>query len=132
VASLFAACILPLSTAYSVCEGLGLEAGVNKRFKEAPEFYWLYTAIIVLSAGMILMPGVPLLKIILTSQILNGLLLPVILVFMALLIRRRELMGEYVNGPVYDIVTWGTIVVLVGLALAMVATSFVPGAVPGS
>ena len=131
VASLFAACILPLSTAYSVCEGLGLEAGVNRRFKEAPEFYWLYTAIIVLSAGMILMPGVPLLKIILTSQVLNGLLLPVILVFMALLIRRRELMGEYVNGPVYDVVTWGTTIVLVGLALAMVVTSFLPGASPG-
>jgi len=132
VASLFAACILPLSTAYSVCEGLGLEAGVNRRFKEAPEFYWLYTAIIVLSAGMILMPGVPLLKIILTSQILNGLLLPVILVFMALLIRRRELMGEYVNGPVYNVVTWGTTIVLVGLALAMVVTSFLPEAVVGS
>ena len=131
VASLFAACILPLSTAYSVCEGLGLEAGVNRRFKEAPEFYWLYTAIIVLSAGMILMPGVPLLQIILTSQILNGLLLPVILVFMALLIRRRELMGEYVNGPVYDVVTWGTTVILVGLALAMVVTSFLPSASVG-
>lgn len=131
VASLFAACILPLSTAYSVCEGLGLEAGVNRRFNEAPEFYWLYTAIIVLSAGMILMPGVPLLKIILTSQILNGLLLPVILVFMALLIRRRELMGEHVNGPIYNVVTWGTIVILVGLALAMVATSVLPGANPG-
>ena len=127
VASLFAACILPLSTAYSVCEGLGLEAGVNRRFKEAPEFYWLYTAIIVLSAAMILMPGVPLLKIILTSQVLNGLLLPIILVFMALLIRRRELMGEYVNGPVYDIVTWGTTAVLVALALAMAVTSVLPG-----
>lgn len=131
VASLFAACILPLSTAYSVCEGLGLEAGVNRRFMEAPEFYWLYTAIVVLSAGMILMPGVPLLKIILASQILNGLLLPVILVFMALLIRRRELMGEHVNGPVYNVVTWGTTAILVGLALAMVATSFLPGANPG-
>jgi len=131
VASLFAACILPLSTAYSVCEGLGLEAGVNRRFNEAPEFYWLYTAIIALSAGMILMPGIPLLPIILTSQILNGLLLPIILVFMALLIRRRELMGDFVNGPVYDAVTWGTTVVLVGLALAMVVTSFLPGAVPG-
>jgi Mn2+/Fe2+ NRAMP family transporter len=131
VASLFAACILPLSTAYSVCEGLGLEAGVNRRFKEAPEFYWLYTAIIVVSAGMILMPGVPLLKIILVSQILNGLLLPVILVFMALLIRRRELMGEHVNGPVYNAVTWGTTVALVGLALAMVVTSVLPGAAVG-
>jgi Mn2+/Fe2+ NRAMP family transporter len=131
VASLFAACILPLSTAYSVCEGLGLEAGVNRRFNEAPEFYWLYTAIIVLSAGMILMPGVPLLPIILTSQILNGILLPVILVFMALLIRRRELMGEFVNSPVYDAVTWGTIVVLVALALAMVVTSALPEGKPG-
>jgi Mn2+/Fe2+ NRAMP family transporter len=128
---LFAACILPLSTAYSVCEGLGLEAGVNRRFKEAPEFYWLYTAIIVLSAGMILMPGVPLLKIILASQVMNGLLLPVILVFMALLIRRRELMGEHVNGPVYDAVTWGTTAVLVILALAMVVTSVLPGATVG-
>ena len=131
VASLFAACILPLSTAYSVCEGLGLEAGVNRRFKEAPEFYWLYTAIIVLSAGMILMPGVPLLKIILASQVMNGLLLPVILVFMALLIRRRELMGDHVNGPVYDAVTWGTTAVLVVLALAMVVTSVLPGASVG-
>ena len=103
---------------------MGLEAGVNRRFKEAPEFYWLYTGIIVLSAGMILMPRVPLLEIILASQIGNGLLLPVVLVFMALLIRRRELMGEHVNGPVYNAVTWTTTVVLVGLALAMVATSF--------
>ena len=78
------------------------------------------------------MPGVPLLKIILTSHILNGLLLPVILVFMALLIRRRELMGEYVNGPVYDVVTWGTTIALVGLALAMVVTSFLPAAIAGS
>jgi Mn2+/Fe2+ NRAMP family transporter len=131
VASLFAACILPLSTAYSVCEGLGLEAGVNKRFGEASEFYWLYTAIIVISAAMILMPGVPLLKIILVSQVANGLLLPVILVFMALLIRRRELMGEFVNGPVYDVVTWGTTTVLVGLAIAMAAFSLMPSASSG-
>jgi Mn2+/Fe2+ NRAMP family transporter len=127
VASLFAACILPLSTAYSVCEGLGLEAGVNRRFNEAPEFYWLYTGIIVLSAGMILMPGVPLLPIILTSQIMNGLLLPVILVFMTLLIRRRALMGTFVNGPVYDVIAWGTIGAIVALALAMAVTSVLPG-----
>ena len=131
VASLFAACILPLSTAYSVCEGLGLEAGVNRRFKEAPEFYWLYTAIIAASAGMILIPSIPLLPIILVSQVLNGLLLPVILVFMALLIRRRDLMGEFVNGPVYNVVTWGTTVVLVGLAITMAVTSALPGTKPG-
>lgn len=121
VASLFAACILPLSTAYSVCEGLGLEAGVNRRFKEAPEFYWLYTGIIVAGAGMILMPGVPLLPVILASQVANGLLLPVILVFMALLIRRRELMGEFVQGRIGDAVTWTVTAVLVVLALALAA-----------
>lgn len=131
IASLFAACILPLSTAYSVCEGLGLEAGVNRKFKEAPEFYWLYTAIIVLPAGMILMPGVPLLPIILTSQVLNGLLLPVILIFMARLVRRRELMGGFVNGPLYNAVTWGTTMALVGLALAMAVTSLLPGSAAG-
>ena len=131
VASLFAACILPLSTAYSVCEGLGLEAGVNRRFGEAPEFYWLYTGIIAISAGMILMPGVPLLKIILTSQVLNGLLLPVILVFMALLIRRKELMGAFINGRTYDAITWVTIVVLVGLALSMAVMSVLPGSFAG-
>ena len=132
VASLFAACILPLSTAYSVCEGLGLEAGVNRKFGQAPEFYWLYTGIIVVSAAMILMPGVPLLKIILASQVVNGLLLPVILVFMALLIRRRELMGEFVNGPVYDAVTWTTTVALVGLAVAMAVFSVLPGVSAGT
>jgi Mn2+/Fe2+ NRAMP family transporter len=123
-ASLFAASILPLATAYSVCEGLGLEAGVNKRFGEAPEFYWLYTAIIAVGAGAILVPGVPLLPIILVSQILNGILLPVVLVFMVLLVNRRELMGEFANGPLQNAVTWGTIVVIALLSGALVVTSF--------
>jgi Mn2+/Fe2+ NRAMP family transporter len=131
VASLFAASILPLATAYSVCEGLGLEAGVNRTFGEAPEFYWLYTAIIALGAGMILVPDVPLLKIILMSQVLNGLLLPVVLVFMVLLINRRDLMGEFRNGPVRNAITWSTVAVLIALAAAMVVTSFLPGAALG-
>jgi Mn2+/Fe2+ NRAMP family transporter len=121
VASLFAACILPLSTAYSVCEGLGLEAGVNRRFNQAPEFYWLYTGIIAAGAGMILMPGVPLLPVILASQVANGLLLPVILVFMTLLIRRRELMGDFIQGRVHHALTWAVTAVLVVLALALAA-----------
>jgi Mn2+/Fe2+ NRAMP family transporter len=124
VASLFAACILPLSTAYSVCEGLGLEAGVNRRFNEAPEFYWLYTGIIAAGAGMILVPGLPLLRVILASQVANGLLLPVILVFMTLLIRRRELMGEFVQGRVGDAVAWVMTGVLTVLALALAASGF--------
>ena len=123
-ASLFAASILPLATAYSVCEGLGLEAGVSKKFSEAPEFYWLYTLIIVASAGTILLPDVPLLRIILASQVLNGVLLPFILIFMALLVNRKRLMGRFVNGPVYNVVAWATILALVALTGAMIVTSF--------
>jgi len=129
-ASLFAASILPLATAYSVCEGLGLEAGVNRRFGEAPEFYWLYTAIIAVSAGMILMPGVPLVQIILVSQILNGVLLPFILVFMVLLINRESLMGTHTNGPIYNAVTWATIAMLIALTGVMVVLNFLPGLQP--
>jgi Mn2+/Fe2+ NRAMP family transporter len=125
-ASLFAASILPLATAYSVCEGLGLEAGVNKKFSEAPEFYWLYTLIIVVSAGTILLPGAPLLRIILTSQVLNGVLLPFILVFMVLLANRRSLMGDFVNGPVYNAISWATTVVLVALTVVLIVVSFLP------
>jgi Mn2+/Fe2+ NRAMP family transporter len=127
-ASLFAASILPLATAYSVCEGLGLEAGVDRSFGEAPEFYWLYTLLVFGSAGMILLPGAPLLRIILVSQIMNGVLLPFILLFMLLLINREGLMGRFVNGRAYNAVAWGTVVVLIGLTVLMVATSFLPGA----
>ena len=125
-ASLFAASILPLATAYSVCEGLGLEAGVNKKFGEAPEFYWLFTALIVLGAGTILVPGVPLLPIILISQILNGLLLPVILYFMVRLVNRREIMGGFANGPLRNLVTWATMIILTVLSAALIVTSFLP------
>jgi NRAMP (natural resistance-associated macrophage protein)-like metal ion transporter len=125
-ASLFAASILPLATAYSVCEGLGLEAGVNRKFSEAPEFYSLYTGIIAVSAGMILMPGAPLLRIILVSQIMNGVLLPFVLLFMIRLVNDRGLMGSFTNGPVYNVIAWATTVVLVGLTALMVVTSFLP------
>jgi len=127
-ASLFAASILPLATAYSVCEGLGLEAGVDRSFGEAPEFYWLYTLLILGSAGMILLPGAPLLRIILVSQVLNGILLPLILVFMLLLVNRADLMGEFTNGRGYDLVAWGTVLVLTVLTVMLVVTSFWPGA----
>jgi Mn2+/Fe2+ NRAMP family transporter len=126
-ASLFAASILPLATAYSVCEGLGLEAGVDRKFSEAPEFYWLYTALIVGGAGMILLPGAPLLRIILVSQIMNGILLPFVLVFMIRLVNRRSIMGEFTNGRAYDAVAWATVLVLVALTVLMVVTSLLPG-----
>jgi Mn2+/Fe2+ NRAMP family transporter len=127
-ASLFAASILPLATAYSVCEGLGLEAGLDRSFGEAPEFYWLYTAIVFVSAGLILVPGTPLLRIILVSQVMNGVLLPFILIFMLLLVNRKSLMGEYINGPGYNVVAWATVIVLILLTIMMVVTSFLtPG-----
>jgi Mn2+/Fe2+ NRAMP family transporter len=102
-------------------------AGVDRSFGEAPEFYWLYTAIVFISAGIILVPGTPLLRIILVSQIMNGVLLPFILVFMLLLVNKKSLMGTYVNGPVYNIVAWGTVIVLILLTILMVVTSFLPG-----
>lgn len=122
-ASLFAACILPLATAYSVCEGLGLEAGINRKFGEAPEFYWLYTFIVVVSAGAILVPGVPLVRIILLSQVMNGVLLPFVLVFMVLLVNKPELMGEFVNGRAWNVVAWVTVVALILLTVVMVVTA---------
>ena len=119
-ASLFAACILPLSTAYAVCEGLGLESGLDKRFEEAPAFYWLYTALIVFVAGVVLIPGFPLFRVMVLSQVVNGILLPFVLVFVILLINDRELMGNYTNSKWYNVVSWFTVVVMVALTIAMV------------
>jgi NRAMP (natural resistance-associated macrophage protein)-like metal ion transporter len=119
-ASIFAACILPLSTAYSVCEGLGFEAGVNKRMKDAPIFYGLYTLLIVVGAGVILIPNFPLVQMILLSQVLNGILLPFVLIFMVLLINKHELMGEWTNSRAANLVSWVTVVIMIGLTLALV------------
>src|SRR5271157_1937142 len=119
-ASIFAACILPLSTAYSVCEGLGFEAGVNKRIREAPVFYFLYTLLIAVGAGVVLIPGFPLVRMILLSQVLNGVLLPFVLIFMIRLINRQDLMGEWVNPRWFNQVSWIAVVVMIGLTLALV------------
>ena len=117
-ASLFAASILPLSTAYTVCEGLGFESGVGKKFSEAPVFYWLYTVLIVAGAGCILFPDLPLVKISILSQVINGVAIPPVLVFMLLLVNKKDLMGEYVNSRVYNIVAWTTTVIMTVLTLA--------------
>src|SRR5690349_2773310 len=122
-ASLFAACIQPLSTAYSVCEGLGFESGVNKRFREAPIFYWLYTLLIVAGAGFVLIPGFPIIRMILFSQVINGVLLPVVLIFMVLLVNKRDLMKNWVNSRIYNFVVWVTVVVMIGMTLAYAGIS---------
>jgi len=118
-ASVFAACILPLSTAYTVCEGLGFEAGVNRRLSEAPIFYFLYTLLIVVGAGVILIPHFPLVRMILLSQVLNGMLLPLVLIFMILLVNKSDLMGGWVNSRTFNAITWATVVVMIGLTLAL-------------
>ena len=122
-ASLFAASILPLSTAYSVCEGLGFEAGVNRRISEAPIFYFLYTLLIVVGAGVVLIPGFPLVRMILLSQVLNGMLLPFVLIFMIKLINKRDLMQEWANPPWFNLVSWLTVAIMIGLTLALLGIS---------
>ncbi len=124
-ASVFSACILPLSTAYSVCEGMGWEVGVNRRFKEAPQFYTLYTAIIIIGASLILLPNVKLIPIMLISQASNGILLPFVLIFMLLLVNNKRLMGEYTNSRIYNILTVITIMGMIGLSLGLLFTSFI-------
>jgi NRAMP (natural resistance-associated macrophage protein)-like metal ion transporter len=122
-ASILSAAILPLATAYNICEGLGAESGVNKRFSEAPIFYWLYTFLIVGGAGVVLIPHLPLLKVILFSQVANGVLLPFLLIFMLLLVNRKELMGEYRNSRLANVIAWGTSIIIMILTIAMVWTS---------
>jgi NRAMP (natural resistance-associated macrophage protein)-like metal ion transporter len=117
-ASLFAASILPLSTAFIICEGMGWENGVNKRFSEAPQFYGLYTLLVFAGAGFILLPRIPLFRVMLVSQVINGLVLPVVLVFMLVLVNDAKLMGAHKNGKVFNAVAWVTVAALVVLSAA--------------
>lgn len=120
VASLFSATILPLATAFYICEAFGFEAGINNKLKEAPEFYGLFTGIIVIGALIILIPGAPLVQISLGSQVINGMLLPVVLVCMMLMVNKKDLMGEYVNTKLKNLIGWITITTLVVLTAIMI------------
>ena len=121
-ASIFAASILPISTAYAVCEGLGFESGLDKKFHEAPVFYWLYTVLIVVGAGVLLVPHLPLVYVSVLSQVANGVVLPFVLVFMLFLTNDRELMGDHINSRAFNIVAWTTVVVMIVLTLLMLFT----------
>ena len=120
-ASLFAASILPLSTSYTVCEGLGFESGVARRFHEAPIFYWLFTLLIAVGAGVVLLPKFPLVPMILLSQVINGVLLPFVLIFMTILVNKSGLMKEWTNSRGYNAVAWTAVVVMIGLTMALLA-----------
>ncbi len=130
-ASVFSAAILPLSTAYVVCEAFGWESAVSRELKDAPIFFTIFTAMIVLGAAIILLPIRSLIEAMLASQTLNGVLLPVILVVMLKLINDRRLMGKYVNGRVFNVLSWATVVILIVLTMILVLTSFFPGILGG-
>jgi len=119
VASVFSATILPLATSFYVCEAFGFEAGIDKKWNEAKEFYTLYTGILVISAIIILIPKAPLIAISIWSQVINGILLPVVLICMILLINNKKIMGAYVNKPFQNIIGWGAVGILVVLSITL-------------
>jgi len=121
-ASLLGAIIVPLATAYYICEAMGWEAGVNKTFREAPQFMWIYTLTIALASMLVLIPGAPLVLLMVLSAVVNGLLLPFVLVFAILLINNEKLMGDYTNSKLYNYIAWGTVVSVIGLTIAWVTT----------
>ena len=125
-ASFFAASILPLSTAYTVCEGLGFESGLDRSFKQAPFFYWFYTLLIIAGAAVVLVPNFPMVTMTILSQVLNGVLLPFVLFFMLRLVNKKELMGNHTNSRWFNVVAWTTTVIVVGLSLVMMWQSLHP------
>lgn len=126
-ASLFAACILPLSTSYYICEGMGWESGIDKDFRKAPQFFWLFTIIIIISALTILAPNAPLIMIMFLSQVVNGAVLPFVLIFMLILINDKKLMGHYTNGHIFNLVAWITVIAMIVLTLLMTIDLISPG-----
>jgi NRAMP (natural resistance-associated macrophage protein)-like metal ion transporter len=131
-ASLFAASILPLSTAHVICEGMGFEAGIDRKFNDAPIFYSLYTGMILVGAAVILIPRAPLQRILVLSQVVNGFWLPVVLIFMLLLVNRRDLMGDLVNTRMFNLIAWLTVTAMIVLTLVLIyAGIFRHGSVPG-
>lgn len=123
-ASMFAAAILPLSTAYTVCEAFGWESSLDKKFSEAPQFYGLYCFTIFFSGLIILAPRLPLISIMFVSQVLNGIVLPVILIIMLFLINDSAVMRQHTNGPVMNIICWAAVILLIGLSVLALVLSF--------
>jgi len=118
-ASLFAATILPLSTAHVICEGLGFEAGLDHKFREAPAFYWLYTILVLVGAGIVLLPNAPLWKIAIFSQVGNGVWLPIVIIFILLLVNRKDLMGEHTNTVAFNVIAWVTAIFMIALTFVL-------------
>jgi NRAMP (natural resistance-associated macrophage protein)-like metal ion transporter len=122
-ASMLAASVLPLSTAYAVCGAFGWERGVSRSWSEAPIFNGIYTALIAIAAAFVLIPGLPLIQVIVATQFLNGLLLPIVLIFVLRLVNDRELMGKYTNNTIFNVLSYGTTAILILLTIALLVLS---------
>ena len=120
VASVFSAAILPLATAFFICEAFGFEAGIDKKFSDAPQFYTLFTFTILIAVGIILLPNAPLIAITIWTQVLNAVLLPVVLICMMLIINKPEIMGEYTNKKYQNVIGWTTSIILMLLSAVLV------------
>lgn len=127
IASIFSAAILPLATAFYICEAFGFQAGVDNKIDEAPEFYTLFTAIIVIGVIIILIPGAPLIKITMGTQVINGILLPVVLICMMIMVNKKDIMDEYVNSKLKNIIGWGTIIILIILTIILTLEPIIKG-----
>lgn len=127
-ASLLGAIIVPLATAYYICEAMGWERGINKTFRQAPQFMWIYTAMLLASCIIVLIPGAPLVSLMVLSSVVNGLLLPFVLLFCLSLVNNRSIMGEYTNPKSHNIAAWATVFAVAVFAVVMVVTSLMPGA----
>jgi len=125
-ASLLGAIIVPLATAYYICEAMGWERGVNKSFREAPQFMWIYTFMIVAGSVIILLPGAPLVMLMVTSSVVNGLLLPFVLVYALSLVNNRKIMGDYTNSKAYNVISWATIIAIIILTAGVITTIILP------
>jgi Mn2+/Fe2+ NRAMP family transporter len=125
-ASILGAIIVPLATAYYICEAMGWEAGINKTFKEAPQFMWIYTALIVISSLLVLIPKAPLVFLMVFSSVLNGILLPFVLVFALSLVNNKKVMGEHVNSKGHNYISWATVITLIVLTAALLVMTVAP------
>lgn len=125
-ASILGAIIVPLATAYYICEAMGWETGINKTFKEAPQFMWIYTALIVASSLLVLIPGAPLVFLMILSSVLNGILLPFVLVFALYLVNDKKIMGEFTNSKKYNYIIWATVVIMTFLTVILLVTTVMP------
>ncbi len=125
-ASMLAAGVLPLATAYSISEAFGFEKGVSSSFREAPIFLGVFTFLVVLGATVAMLPGLSLIHVLIVTQVINGILLPVILIAVLKLVNNRELMGTHVNGPIYNIAAWLTTIIVSLLSIMVIISTLFP------